>query len=122
MLAGYWLAIFAGTHVPPEFPGLPPAGYDKIAHFTAYFLLAGMMIIAWRYYRGRVTAWTVLAVAMLVACYAAIDEITQPWFRRDCDINDWFADMRGALLGIFAALAVLTILSVARRPKALADQ
>lgn len=100
LLASYWLLLFTGTHVPPEFPGLPPAGYDKIVHFFSFAVLAGLMAIAWRAIWGRLPIWSAMAAWLIVVSYAAGDEITQPWFRRSCDIYDWRADASGAAVGL----------------------
>jgi hypothetical protein len=47
LLAGYWLALCVATHLPPEFPGLPPEGYDKIVHFSSFAGLAALLALAW---------------------------------------------------------------------------
>jgi VanZ family protein len=100
LLAGYWFAMFVGTHVPPEFPGLPPDGYDKVVHFSAFVVLAALIAVAWRTIWGRLPIWSAVAAWLIVVTYAAGDEITQPWFRRSCDIYDWRADACGAALGL----------------------
>jgi VanZ family protein len=100
LLVGYWLALFTGTHVPPEFPLLPPPGTDKIAHFSAFALLAVLLAITWRFVFGRFTLSLALAGWLLLIAYAAVDELTQPWFRRTCDIYDWRADACGAAVGL----------------------
>jgi VanZ family protein len=99
-LAAYWLLLFTGTHVPPEFPGLPPEGYDKIVHFSSFAVLAALVAIAWRSIWGQLPVSSALAAWLLVVTYAAGDEISQPWFRRDCDYYDWRADAWGAALGL----------------------
>jgi VanZ family protein len=100
LLAGYWLALFTGTHVPPEFPGLPPEGYDKVVHFSSFAVLAALLAVAWRSLWGRLPIWSVGVAWLLIVSYAAGDEITQPWFRRTCDIYDWRADACGAAVGL----------------------
>ncbi|HEY4235012.1 MAG TPA: VanZ family protein [Lacipirellulaceae bacterium] len=100
LLVGYWLALFTGTHVPPEFPVLPPEGYDKVVHFSAFVGLAGLLALTWRSIWGSLPIWSVVAAWLLIVTYAAFDEISQPWFRRDCDYYDWRADACGAALGL----------------------
>jgi VanZ family protein len=100
VLASYWFALLVGTHVPPEFPGLPPEGYDKIVHFSAFAGLAALVAIAWRYVWGRLHVWSAVAAWLILVAYAAGDEITQPWFRRTCDLYDWRADACGAAVGL----------------------
>jgi VanZ family protein len=100
LLAGYWLLLFAATHVPPEFPGLPGEGLDKVVHFSSFALLAGLTAIAWRSIWGRLPIWSALTAWLVVVAYAAGDEISQTWFRRSCDIYDWRADACGAAVGL----------------------
>jgi VanZ family protein len=100
LLAGYWVALFVGTHLPPEFPGLPPQGYDKVVHFSAFAGLAGLLAVTWCYVWGRLHLWTAVVAWLVLLAYAAGDEITQPWFRRTCDIYDWRADACGAAVGL----------------------
>jgi VanZ family protein len=100
LLAGYWLVLFVGTHVPPEFPGLPPEGYDKVVHFSSFMILAGLLAVTWRCIWGRLSILSVVTAWLLIVAYAAGDEATQPWFRRTCDIYDWRADACGAAVGL----------------------
>jgi VanZ family protein len=100
LLAGYWLALLVGTHVPPEFPGLPPAGYDKVVHFSSFAILAALLAVTWRCISGRLALWSAVVAWLLIVTYAAGDEISQPWFRRSCDIYDWRADACGAAVGL----------------------
>jgi VanZ family protein len=100
LLAGYWLALCVATHLPPEFPGLPPEGYDKIVHFSSFAGLAALLALAWWALWSRLPIWSAVAAWLIIVSYAAGDEITQPWFRRTCDIYDWRADALGAATGI----------------------
>ena len=47
LLGGYWLTLCVVTHLPPEFPGLPPDGYDKIVHFSSFAGLAVLLTAVW---------------------------------------------------------------------------
>lgn len=100
VLAGYWLALVAGTHVPAEFPALPSGRADKLAHFVAYAVLAGLLAMTWQRSAGWLTgrhlrwAWIVLVV------YAALDELTQIPVGRTASALDWAADALGALVGL----------------------
>ena len=100
LLGGYWLSLCVATHLPPEFPGLPPDGYDKVVHFSSFAGLAVLLTAVWWFLRGRFTIWSAMAVWLLIVTYAACDELTQPYFRRTCDIYDWRADALGAATGI----------------------
>lgn len=103
-LGGYWLLIFTGTHLPPTTSFLPYAEHnvDKVYHFTAYAILAGLLATVWQLSSGVLTArhlrWTWIAVVI----YGALDEITQIPVSRDCDFWDWTADAIGAAAGLFA--------------------
>lgn len=105
LAAFYWLGIFTLTHLPPsELPKTKVS--DKFAHFTVYSLLCVLLYVClwsakrsiWR------TAGLVIAIALI---YGALDELTQPFFGRDCSLYDWFADAGGTL-------TVVTILTIIR--------
>jgi VanZ family protein len=121
LLAGYWLLLFTGTHVPPEFPGLPAEGWDKVVHFSSFAVLAGLLAIAVRSLWGRLPIWSAVVVWLIVVSYAAGDEISQPFFRRTCDIYDWRADACGAAVGL-ALIYGWQLLQNARARDAVAPQ
>jgi hypothetical protein len=89
------------THLPPDsIPKTLPkvlqaTGSDKIEHGVAYALI--MMSVLSAVNRRR-TWIIVVAIAVL----GMADEITQPFFHRDCSVWDWMAD----LVGMAAAYAV----------------
>ena len=39
-------------------------------------------------------------MALVLAVFAALDEVTQPWFGRAVDGFDWLADLAGLAVGI----------------------
>lgn len=95
LLPAYWISLFCVTHFPKlSIPGNMPQS-DKLAHGSAYGLLA---FLYWRFVQamgrtpGRAFVWVTLIV---LAAYGAADEITQPWFGRDCEFADWMTDMTG---------------------------
>jgi VanZ family protein len=96
----FWLACIYMTHVPhpPSFTDVVP--WDKLKHFGGFGTLASLLYLSvWVKGFGR---WqTVLIVIVMLATYGALDERTQPWTGRDCDIHDWYADVCGT---IFASL------------------
>jgi VanZ family protein len=100
LLAGYWLALFAATHVPKDFPAVPSGHWDKLAHFVAYALLAVLIATTWQLAAGQLAfdhlrwAWIVLVA------YGAIDEWTQSFVGRDASWLDWLADGAGAAAGL----------------------
>ena len=109
----YWGLIFALTHLPPESIAGAPNFWDKAEHFFAYFFLAFLlgssMMFTFPRRRG-IPVW-VLAIGM---AYAAVDELLQPFVRRDAELNDWVADALGVWSAVFILWAVRKIL-VARR-------
>jgi VanZ family protein len=101
---GYWLALFAATHIPLPPPGEisePHVPWDKFVHFGGYFVLTLLALLCLS--RSRWLQWTHYAgVFLLFASYGMIDELTQSFVpRRECDFWDWVADIAGAGLAIF---------------------
>ena len=78
------------THLPPDdTPSAPFPLFDKAVHFCGYAgwgLVAGMVGGPWR-------LWLAGGLAL-----GAADELTQPYFGRHADINDWLADAAGLSL------------------------
>jgi VanZ family protein len=99
LVAGYWLALFVGTHIPRVPRALQMPGADKWQHTLAYAGLA--FLLAARRSFGKPLTWTrVLAVAGIVIAYGAVDELTQIPVGRDAEFMDWLADSLGTLLGV----------------------
>lgn len=98
----YWGGICVLTHLSPETIAKAPKIWDKAAHFMIFFglgaVLATAMLLTWPD-RRRVLLWVMLA-AML---YSALDELTQPYFRRTASIYDWLADMAGVIPAVLIA-------------------
>jgi VanZ family protein len=95
LLVLYWTALTIGTHwpIPHHLRHLQES--DKVLHLAAYCGLAllACVNVALR----RPFGWRpALAVLVVVAGLAALDEITQPPFGRYGDVQDWVADMIGA--------------------------
>ncbi len=99
VLSVYWLAIFAGTHLPGHPQALPRID-DKLIHFCAYFVLVILMSYTTTSPRLFRRFLIIGAIAMV---YGAIDELTQTFVpRRQCDVWDFAADAAG----IWAAIAL----------------
>jgi len=98
-LVVYWLALFAGTHLPAMPQVVPVSISDKLMHVLAYaglsFLLA--MVFAERRPIALVLYMQLLA---LVAIYGVVDEVLQTFVGRDCELGDWIADVIGASIGL----------------------
>ena len=80
---------------------LPPP-FDKLAHLTAFGVLAAFTDIAWRHTHPKLPLVRRLVVIFVgVAVFGASDEIHQYFVPgRSCDLFDWMADMTGGALGL----------------------
>jgi VanZ family protein len=109
LLAGYWLALFVGTHIPitPELIDVLNAS-DKTLHFTAYAGLAALLAANARL-RGPLQLRHYVLVWGLTAAYGVVDEITQIPVGRTCDVRDWLADVSGSALALAAFALVMKL-------------
>lgn len=97
LLAIYCVALFAGTHW-PKLPGIDVPGRDKTLHAVAFAVLTGLLLSVLARQSRLARGWPIaLAAVAIVAFYAALDEWTQPYAGRTCDLLDWAADMVGAV-------------------------
>lgn len=110
LTAAYTAVLVLATHYPsPElFLGTRPPS-DKALHFMAYGLLGllagGTLALARQWSAPRA-----LGLAAVLAIFAALDEITQPFFRRDAEPLDWVCDCLGVACGLAAvAVGVLVV-------------
>ena len=116
----YWPALFILAHIP-----IPRVVYkahvsDKSLHFLAYLTLAFLIWFSLnpdaRIRWSKAVVWLVL---LMIAGYAAIDELLQEYVGRSCDAMDFFADVAGGITGLIiftflpfwtAALFVMAII------------
>jgi len=100
LAAAYAITLVLATHYPKPEQLLGRYGHaDKLLHVVAYFLLAVFVATAvWG--AGRWSRRTAVVVAIALAGFGAIDEITQPLFGRTADVLDWAADCAGISAGI----------------------
>jgi VanZ family protein len=77
---------------------------DKALHFIAYGLL-GLLVASTLVAAGRSSWRSLLAAVLLLAAFAALDELTQPLFGRATEALDWVFDSIGIAAG-FALVAV----------------
>ncbi len=102
VLVFYWLLLCIATHI-PRLPQINIAGRDKTMHFTAYMGLTILFWLAcWGKQRPHWLKRGIYVTVLLVACYAALDEITQEYLiqGRTGDPYDWLADMSGCITGL----------------------
>jgi hypothetical protein len=102
----YWLAMFAGTHVPPRFDPFPGSGggdsrIDKVAHCLGFAGLAFLLCCAGAV-RGGFRRSLLALVLVAGIAYASFDEWSQPPFGRDNELADWTADVLGIGVGLAA--------------------
>ena len=111
VVAVYWGAMFAGTHLDISFfsgPEVPGVAGDKVMHFVAYAGLAFFWLVAAACF-GRVTWVMYLLVMAGAALYGAVDEISQSMVGRDMDVADWRFDVMGAAIGSIAFACVYAV-------------
>lgn len=100
LTAGYVLVLLFATHYPrPEELLGPKPPSDKTLHFLAYATL-GILAAATLAAAGR-WAWRgVASLAVGLAIFAGLDELTQPAFGRSAELLDWGYDLIGLAVGI----------------------
>lgn len=95
------IAAFITTHLPPSKLPSTPWLSDKVEHIVGYFGLG--FISAWRFRQSLTPPNAIRNAFAILAClcaYAALDELTQPWFGRSAELADGLADLAGASIGI----------------------
>ncbi len=108
ILAAYWIALLIATHIP-----LPKIVYqahvsDKWLHFLAFMNLVFLLWFSFRpddkvSWRSRLVWLLILAVC----AYGGLDELTQPYFGRTCDLYDFLSNVAAIITG----LLIVTFLS-----------
>ena len=82
---------------------------DKTLHFVAYAVLAALAATTWLAAR-RTARRSVAQLTIALAAFGALDEITQPFFRRHAEPLDWVYDCIGIAIGIAAVLAAMALI------------
>jgi VanZ family protein len=88
--------------------------WDKELHACGYAAYGTLLYIALGLTWPRVRFMWLVPI-LIMAAFAAADELTQPYFGRDCDIHDWMADMVGVCSAVLI-LAILRALFATRAP------
>jgi len=118
----YALILELTTHWPYD-----PAGYvrfmlrterppsDKTLHLVAYSMLSALLWWCVRL-RGTPARRTTAIVLVVVAAWAAIDEVTQPLCYRAAEPLDWVYDVIGGAIGCMVALILDRSFAADRSP------
>lgn len=93
-----WITACVLTHLPPgDVPDLRTG--DATLHSVGFWGLASWFLLTLVGYRVKPLR-RVLIVFAVMAAYGALDENTQPWFGRTCDLGDWINDMTGTAVAV----------------------
>lgn len=98
----YWIILFIATSIPAQ--SVPSFGVgDKLEHFSAYCILAGLLHLALSIqdkslFSKRYAALLTVAIIMI---YGVLDELHQMLIPgRSAEFLDWAADGIGAICGV----------------------
>lgn len=99
-LFGYWVMLFAGTHLPRvHLPKMSGGNDDKILHLLAFAGLS--FLLAWAIpTRIRDRFRNIRLAGGCAALYGALDELTQIPVGRTFDWYDLLADVIGISIGL----------------------
>ena len=100
ILLGYWGALFVSTHIPSPLLSPPGQSSDKILHFAAFCILALLVTLNAECQFGELCLRHYAILAIVMAVFAALDEILQQFVNRHCSFKDWVADICGVFVGI----------------------
>jgi VanZ family protein len=109
VLGCYWLIMFTGTHWPHVNLQSYPTNFDKVLHFTGYAVF-GFLIAVWVSTRRKFGLREFAAGFAVIFAYAIFDEVTQPYFGRDCEFLDMVADWCGGTAGMTVFLLLRSAL------------
>ena len=98
----FFLLILFGTLTPRNVVEVPNVGSDKLHHFLAFTLL--VMPLAFNKLKN---IYWVLPVAIV---FGAVIELIQPFVGRHGDINDFYVDALGSIIGV-CLIALLNMIA-----------
>ena len=101
-LVVYWILLFIATTLPSK--ALPSFGIsDKIEHFTAYMILA-ILVLLTLHFQEKFRSFhihPVLSTIAIVSIYGLLDELHQNLIPgRYAEVYDWVANFLGAVVGV----------------------
>ena len=106
----YWCALFVVMHVPVEGGVRLPRMSGKVIHFGLYFALT--LLGGYRYWTGPLPSRRgLIAWCGVYVVFAALDEWTQQFCRRDASVGDFAANVAG----VMCATGVLLVAFRTRR-------
>jgi ABC-type sugar transport system substrate-binding protein len=97
---------FATTHTRPPTPPSPPVINDKLMHFIGFTILSLLTLWKWAPVGRKIPFWELLILYCGLLTYGAVDEITQPYAGRQCELRDWQADAAGAFVGLLVGAVI----------------
>lgn len=102
------LLVYATHHPRPEELLGPNPPSDKTLHFAAYATLASLAAATWLTAR-RTAQRGITMLAVILAAFGGLDEVTQPFFRRHAEPIDWLYDCIGIAIGLAAVSALFAL-------------
>ena len=81
---------------PLDTPPAAPDGSDKVVHLIAFAALSFPL--------ARTGRFGLIPVFVGASAFGGLIELIQPSFNRSADMNDWVANIMGAILGIICGL------------------
>lgn len=81
---------------------------DKAVHFVLYGVFGALVGIT-NYFHPLSFRWPVTRLFFALMMFAAIDELSQPFFTRNCDLRDWIADIAGAAFGLLVSTIAIRL-------------
>ena len=108
ILLALWIIVIFGLSSIPALPGdyakLPP-GFDKLAHFVEYSVLAVLLHHVLMMNGRRNQNLIALVVVIICVAIAGLDEFYQSFIPgRQSSVTDLCADLAGIITGTFASL------------------
>lgn len=104
----FWLSSMSNPPIPEQlrFPGS-----DKLLHGLAFGAVGAAAALATAIRKNSLGILVFLEAWILTGFYGYIDEIHQRYVPyRTSDINDWFADITGAAIGILLFFAAAKLM------------
>ena len=107
-----WAVAFVATHIPAsKLPRLHAP--DVMLHAGGYFVLSGLFLLTLTAYRV-IRPYKLCLVTSTMILYATLDETTQTFVNRYATLEDWLANIAGAMLAV-VTLEILFSFSPFRR-------